>query len=160
VGDEGNEGRAAARRRERIDAFDDALFGHIGFAISNAVRSFWFGLTSARVGKAPGDDYTRRFYASSIATRPALALMADTSMLLLGGKLKFKESLSGRLGDVLSQLYICSSMLKRYEDEGRPVGDQPLLAWAFHDSINKIETALSGALRNFPIRPVGACCGH
>jgi len=81
--------------------------------------------------------------------------MADTSMLLLGGKLKFKESLSGRLGDVLSQLYIASSMLKRYEDEGRPVGDQPLLAWAFHDSINKIETALSGALRNFPIRPVG-----
>src|SRR6478735_3408564 len=81
--------------------------------------------------------------------------MADTSMLLLGGKLKFKESLSGRLGDVLSQLYIASSMLKRYEDEGRPSGDQPLLAWAFHDSINQIETALSGALRNFPIRPVG-----
>jgi len=81
--------------------------------------------------------------------------MADTSMLMLGGKLKFKESLSGRLGDVLSQLYIASAMLKRYQDEGNPVGDQPLLAWAFHDSINKIETALSGALRNFPIRPVG-----
>jgi acyl-CoA dehydrogenase len=46
-------------------------------------------------------------------------------------------------------------MLKRYEDEGRPVGDQPLLAWAFHDSVNKMETALSGALRNFPIRPIG-----
>ena len=72
--------------------------------------------------------------ASSTATRPTLALMADTSMLLLGGKLKFKESLSGRLGDVLSQLYIASAMLKRYEDEGRPVGDQPLLAWAFHDA--------------------------
>jgi acyl-CoA dehydrogenase len=81
--------------------------------------------------------------------------MADTSMLLLGGKLKFKESLSGRLGDVLSQLYIASAMLKRYEDQDRPVGDQPLLAWAFHDAVNKIETALSGALRNFPIRPVG-----
>jgi acyl-CoA dehydrogenase len=81
--------------------------------------------------------------------------MADTSMLLLGGKLKFKESLSGRLGDVLSQLYIASAMLKRHQDEGNPAGDQPLLAWAFHDAINKIETALSGALRNFPIRPVG-----
>lgn len=140
---------------ERIDKFDDALFGHIGYAISNAVRSFWFGLTNARFGKAPGDDYTRRFYRKLDRYSAALAVMADTSMLLLGGKLKFKESLSGRLGDVLSQLYICSSMLKRYEDEGRPVGDQPLLAWAFHDSINKIETALSGALRNFPIRPIG-----
>ncbi len=81
--------------------------------------------------------------------------MADTSMLLLGGKLKFKESLSGRLGDVLSQLYIISAMLKRYEDQGRPVADHPLLAWAFHDAVHKIELALSGALRNFPIRPVG-----
>ena len=140
---------------ERIDKFDDALFGHIGYAISNAVRSFWFGLTNARFGKAPGDDYTKRFYRKLDRYSAALAVMADTSMLLLGGKLKFKESLSGRLGDVLSQLYICSSMLKRYEDEGRPVGDQPLLAWAFHDSVNTMETALSGALRNFPIRPVG-----
>jgi acyl-CoA dehydrogenase len=141
--------------QQRIDSFDHALFGHIGFAISNAVRSWWFGLTAAHIGKAPGDDYTRRFYRKLDRYSAALALMADTSMLLLGGKLKFKESLSGRLGDVLSQLYIASSMLKRHEDEGRPVGDQPLLAWAFHDSINKIETALSGALRNFPIRPVG-----
>src|SRR4249919_273278 len=139
--------------QQRLDTFDGALFGHIGFAISNALRSWWFGLSSAHIGKAPGDDYTRRFYRKLDRYSAALALMADTSMLLLGGKLKFKESLSGRLGDVLSQLYICSSMLKRYEDEGRPVGDQPLLAWAFHDSINKIETALSGALRNFPIRP-------
>lgn len=140
---------------ERIDRFDDALFGHIGFAISNAVRSLWFGLSGSKIGAAPGDEYTRRFYRKLNRYSANLALMADTSMLLLGGKLKFKESLSGRLGDVLSQLYICSSMLKRYEDEGRPVGDQPLLAWAVHDSVNKIETALSGALRNFPIRPVG-----
>ena len=76
-------------------------------------------------------------------------------MLMLGGKLKFKESLSGRLGDVLSHLYMTSAMLKRYHDEGAPQADQPLLAWAFHDSVHRIETALSGALRNFPIRPVG-----
>jgi acyl-CoA dehydrogenase len=140
---------------ERIDAFDHNLFGHIRFAISNAVRAFWFGLTGTLIGKAPGDAYTRRFYRKLDRYSAALAVMADTSMLMLGGKLKFKESLSGRLGDVLSQLYIASAMLKRYQDEGNPVGDQPLLAWAFHDSINKIETALSGALRNFPIRPVG-----
>ncbi|WP_159015506.1 acyl-CoA dehydrogenase [Cognatiluteimonas profundi] len=141
--------------RERIDAFDSSLFGHIGSAISNAVRAFWFGLTSSRFGRAPGDDYTRRFYRKLNRYSAVLAVMADTSMLLLGGKLKFKESLSGRLGDVLSNLYIASAMLKRYEDEGRPVGDQPLLAWAFHDAVHKMELSLSGALRNFPIRPVG-----
>ncbi len=141
--------------RQRLDEFDRNLFGHIGAAISNAVRSIWYGLTFSKFGRAPGDAYTRRFYRKLDRYSAALAVMADTSMLMLGGKLKFKESLSGRLGDVLSQLYICSALLKRYEDEGRPEGDQPLLAWAFHDAINKIETALSGALRNFPIRPVG-----
>lgn len=139
---------------ERITAFDGALFGHIGAAISNAVRSLWFGLSWAQFGKAPGDDYTRRYYRKMNRYSANLAVMADVSMLMLGGKLKFKESLSGRLGDVLSELYIASSMLKRYEDEGRPASDQPLLAWAFHDAVNKIETALSGALRNFPVRPV------
>ena len=139
---------------QRIDAFDRALFGHIGFAISNAVRSWWFGLTGASIGSAPGDAYTRRYFRKLNRYSAALAVMADTSMLLLGGKLKFKESLSGRLGDVLSQLYIASALLKRHHDEGAPVGDQPLLAWAFHDSVNKIETALSTALRNFPVRPV------
>lgn len=135
--------------------FDTNLFGHIGFAVSNAVRSFWFGLTGARLGSAPGDAYTRRYYRKLNRYSANLALLADTSMLLLGGKLKFKESLSGRLGDVLSQLYIASAMLKRYEDRGRPSGERPFLAWATLDAIHKIELALSGALRNFPIRPVG-----
>ncbi len=138
-----------------VDEFDRNLFGHIGFAISNAVRSLWFGLTGAKIGAAPGDAYTRRYFRKLDRYSANLALMADVSMLLLGGKLKFKESLSGRLGDVLSHLYMTSAMLKRYEDEGRPVTDQPLLAWAFHDSVHRMELALSGALRNFPIRPVG-----
>jgi acyl-CoA dehydrogenase len=141
--------------QQRLKEFDRNLFGHIGFAISNAVRSYWFGLTAARIGKAPGNDYTRRYFRKLNRYSAALALMADTSMLLLGGKLKFKEKLSARLGDVLSQLYIASAMLKRYQDEDHPVADQPLLAWAFHDAIHKIEVALSGALRNFPVRPVG-----
>ena len=138
-----------------VDEFDRNLFGHIGFAISNAVRSFWFGLTGAKIGSAPGDDYTRRYFRKLDRYSANLALLSDVSLLLLGGKLKFKESLSGRLGDVLSHIYMTSAMLKRYHDEGAPVADQPLLAWAFHDSVHKIELALSGALRNFPIRPVG-----
>lgn len=135
--------------------FDRNLFGHMGFAISNAVRSFWFGITGAKIGAAPGDDYTRRYFRKLDRYSANLALMADVSMLMLGGKLKFKESLSGRLGDVLSHLYMTSAMLKRYHDEGAPEAEQPLLAWAFHDSVHRIETSLSAALRNFPIRPVG-----
>lgn len=141
----------------RLEAFDEVLFGHIGFAMSNAVRSFVFGITHSFVGNlsVPGDAYTRRYYRKLARYSAVLALIADTSMLLLGGRLKQKERLSARLGDVLSQLYIASSMLKRYEDQGRPVLDRPLLAWAFHDAIFKIQTAIDSFLRNFPIKTVG-----
>src|SRR5579885_1208558 len=89
--------------RERLIAFDRVLFQHIGFAISNAARSFVLGLTHARIGAVPGDKYTRRFYRKLNRYAAALALVADSAMLLLGGKLKFKEKISARLGDVLDR---------------------------------------------------------
>lgn len=138
----------------RLKTFDTLLFKHIGFAISNAVRSLVFGLTHAYVGSAPGDKCTQRYYRKLNRYSAALALCADTSMLLLGGRLKQKEKLSARLGDMLSQLYISSAMLKRYEDQGRPLDDQPLLAWAIHDSVFKMQMALDGVLLNFPLRSV------
>ena len=138
----------------RLETFDRALMGHVGFAFSNAIRSLWFGLTASRFGKAPGNDYTKRFYRKLNRYSAALALMTDVSLMSLGGRLKFKENLSGRLGDVLSHLYMASSILKRDQDRGLPEDERVLLAWAFHNSIHQIEMALSGAIRNFPSRPL------
>jgi len=138
-----------------LQALDDALYSHIGGAFSNAVRSFWFGLTGSRIGAAPGDDNTRRYFRKLDRYAANLALLTDVSLGALGGKLKFKESLSGRLGDVLSHLYMMSAVLKRHHDLGAPEADHQLLAWAFHNSAHEIERALSQALRNFPIRPLG-----
>jgi acyl-CoA dehydrogenase len=143
----------------KLNAFDDALFGHMGFTISNAVRSLWFGLTGSYLGSAPGDAYTQRYYRKLVRYSAALALLADMAMLMLGGKLKFKERLSARLGDVLSQLYIASAILKRYEDNNRPEIEQPMLAWAIYDCVFKMQNALVGALRNFPMRPVAWVLG-
>ncbi|MEO8460312.1 MAG: acyl-CoA dehydrogenase [Dokdonella sp.] len=143
-----------ADKSERIHAFDTLLFKHIGFAISNAARSFILGLTHAKIGGVPRDAYTGRYYRKLNRYSAALALLADTSMLVLGGKLKFKEKISARLGDVLSYLYIASSMLKRFEDEGQPACEQPLLAYAFHECVWRMQMALDGVLRNFPVRPV------
>ncbi|MFC5743928.1 acyl-CoA dehydrogenase [Dyella tabacisoli] len=139
---------------ERLKTFDRALFGHIGFGISNAIRSFTLGLTASRIGESAGDAYTRRYYRKLNRYSAALALCSDVFMGVLGGKLKFKEKLSARLGDVLSYLYIASAMLKRYEDTGRPEADRPLLAWAFHECMWRTQMALDGAIRNFPLRPV------
>ncbi|MDI3260936.1 MAG: acyl-CoA dehydrogenase [Sinobacteraceae bacterium] len=138
----------------RLQAFDRALFGHLGFVLSNAVRSFVRGLAGGRLGAAAGDAYTRRYFRKLNRYSAALALTADVFMAVLGGRLKFKEKLSARLGDVLSHLFIASAMLKRYEDAGRPEAERPLLAWAFHESMWLTQNALDGAIRNFPVRPV------
>jgi acyl-CoA dehydrogenase len=138
----------------RLAAFDRLVFAHIGFAISNAVRAFGLGLVHASLGRTPGDAYTARFYRRITRYSAALALVADTAMLTLGGRLKVKERLSARLGDVLSHLYIASAVLKRHADEGRPEAMRPFVAWALFDAMHRIQTALDDFLRNFPVRPV------
>ena len=143
----------AARMEDKakgLEAFDHHLFGHIGYSISNAVRSMLLGLSFARFAAVPTDRKTAKYYRKLTRYSAALAFASDIAMLSLGGKLKYKERISGRLGDVLSQLYICSAMLKRFEMQGRPANDQPILAWAFHDSINKIQNALGLVVDNFP----------
>src|SRR5574337_747870 len=124
---------AITDRDEQLKTFDRLLFSHLGFGVSNAVRSLAISLTGSQIGESAGDAYTRRYYRKLGRYSAALALCADVFMGVLGGKLKFKEKLSARLGDVLSYLYIASSMLKQYEDNGRPEADRPFLAWGFHE---------------------------
>jgi acyl-CoA dehydrogenase len=141
-------------RVKGLEAFDHHLFSHIGYSIGNAVRSMLLGLSFAKFAAVPTDRKTARYYRKLTRYSASLAFASDIAMLMLGGKLKHKERISGRLGDVLSQLYICSAMLKRFEIQGRPAADQPILAWAFHDSIYKIQTALGLVVDNFPNRAV------
>lgn len=133
--------------------FDDAFFSHIGFSVSNSVRTLVFALTGGRIVEVPTEAPTRIYYQSLTRYSTAFALAADLSMLFLGGALKRREKLSARLGDVLSQLYLASAVLKRFENDGRPQEDEPLLHWALQDALWRIETALDGVLQNFPNRP-------
>jgi len=135
---------------ERLKTFDQLLFAHVGHSISCAVRSMVLGVSSGRFAAVPGDRKTRKYYRKLSRYSAAFAFMADIAMLTYGGKLKQKEKISARLGDALSQLYICSAMLRRFEQEGRPAADQPIMAWAFHDAIHRIQNALSGVIDNYP----------
>ncbi|NMS58119.1 acyl-CoA dehydrogenase domain-containing protein, partial [Vibrio parahaemolyticus] len=84
-----------------------------------------------------------------------LALLSDISMAVLGGSLKRKERLSARLGDILSQLYLSSATLKRFEQDGRPVEDLPLVHWGLQDSLKQAEVAVDEFLANFPNKVIG-----
>ena len=75
-------------------------------------------------------------------------------MLAMGGALKRKEKISGRLGDVLSMMYLVSATLKRYEDQGRIREDLPLVRWAVRDALYRAQQAIDGILSNFPVKPL------
>ncbi|MEI2266433.1 acyl-CoA dehydrogenase FadE [Erwinia sp. CGal63] len=144
---------AAAQNRD-LHAFDKALFSHVGHVASNTLRSLWLGLTAGHTSSTPTRDATRRYYQHMNRLSANLALLSDISMSVLGGSLKRRERISARLGDVLSQLYLASATLKRYEDEGRNEADLPLLHWGVQDALNQAETAMEELLRNFPNRAV------
>lgn len=133
-----------------LRAFDRALFGHIGFSLSNFVRSLWMGVTGSHFSNAPVKDKTKRYYQQMNRFSANLALLSDLAMATLGGSLKRKERVSARLGDMLSQLYLASATLKRYEDDGRLSEDLPMVQWAVEDCLYRLQVALDELLDNFP----------
>jgi len=143
-------------RRAGIEEFDRALFGHIGFTISNAVRSFIMALTHARFTRAPVHGPTARYYQHVVRFSASFAFAVDVAMLSLGGYLKKKEALSARLGDVLSCLYLASMVLKHHENQGRQQEDLPVVEWACRHLLYYAQEQLHGLLRNFPNRSLAA----
>ncbi|EPQ8263729.1 acyl-CoA dehydrogenase FadE [Vibrio alginolyticus] len=138
-----------------VEKFDKALAGHVSFTMSNLVRSIWFGLSDGLSSSSPTKDATKRYYQQLNRYSANLALLSDISMAVLGGSLKRKERLSARLGDILSQLYLSSATLKRFEQDGRPVEDLPLVHWGLQDSLKQAEVAVDEFLANFPNKVIG-----
>jgi len=143
-------------KAQSLREFDTALFGHMGYTISNAARSLVMATTLARFSDAPTDGVTRRYYQHINKFSAAFAFATDMAMLTLGGYLKQKEHLSARLGDVLSALYMASMVLKHYENQGRPEADLPLVEWSCRTLLYEAQEQLHGFLRNFPNRGVAA----
>jgi acyl-CoA dehydrogenase len=146
---------AHSQHNNALEQFDHALMGHIGFTMSNLVRSLWLGLTDGYGSASPINDSTKRYYQKLNRYSANLALLSDISMAVLGGSLKRKERLSARLGDILSQLYLSSATLKRFDQEGRKTEDLPLLEWGLQDSLYQAEVAIDEFLANFPNRVIG-----
>jgi len=156
-----NEMEAAySESSDALDKFDSALAGHVSFTMSNLVRSLWFGLTDGRGSDTPtpsnkADKQTQRYYQKLNRYSANLALLSDISMAVLGGSLKRRERLSARLGDILSQLYLGSATLKRFESEGSHAEDLPLVHWGMQDSLRQTEVAIDEFLANFPNPVIG-----
>jgi acyl-CoA dehydrogenase len=141
-------------KREALNSFDKSLMGHIGFTISNLVRTKWLALTGARFTKVPFNDETADYYRNAARFSAALAFMSDICMAVFGGSLKRKERISARLGDLLSYLYLVSATLKRYNDEGRQIEDLPFVQWSCQEHLYLCQRALADLINNMPFAPL------
>ncbi|MGA9705611.1 acyl-CoA dehydrogenase [Pseudomonas sp.] len=140
---------------QALKEFDGLLMQHIGFAVSNAASTLVLNLGVGHFEKAPGNRLSQGYFRALNRQAAAFALLADLSMMLLGGELKRRERLSARLGDVLSHMYLASAALKRYHDLDSPDHLEPLFAWAMEESLGESERALDELLSNFPNKVLG-----
>lgn len=136
-------------------AFDDAFSGHVSFMLRNIAGSFLYGLSNGAFAGAPPETDMAHWYRQISRYAQDFALVGDWTVAFLGGQLKARQQLSGRMADILSELYILSATLRRYEDDGRLDEDRPVVEAVAQDSIARIEQSFDAVFANFPNRFLG-----
>jgi len=136
-----------------LDIFEEAFSAHSAFALANVASALFHNLTGGFFGSVPSKAYgTAEHYRQLSRASQNFALVADMTIVLLGGALKRKQKLAGRLADALSELFIAACALKRYEDDGKPLNDDVIVALVAKNGLWRCEQALRGAIENFPVR--------
>ncbi len=135
--------------------FDLALTGHMSYFTQNLIRAFSFGLTGSHLARSPVKGRIAQYYKRLGQMSAAFAVVSDLALMMLGGALKRKEKLSGRFADALSYMFYTSAILKKFENDGRPRADLPLLEWSAKYSLHQVQLALDEILRNFPNKAIG-----
>lgn len=139
--------------KEAVVAFDQAFFGHVLFSLRNAVSALFYGLTAGYLIGVPDSSY-RRWYQCASRFSTAFVFTSDVLMATFGGGLKLREKLTGRMADILSELYLISAVLKYGEERGCPDDEQSLVEWSCRTSLRHIQTTLLEIFDNLP-SPLG-----
>jgi len=135
-----------------LAAFDKAIFGHVNLFATRAIRAKLLALSGSRLAAPPNVQDTQRYYQHLSRFCAAFTITSDTAMGTLGGSLKRREKLSGRLADALAYLYLASAALKRYHDEPKTASNFALARWSVELCLHRVQEALVGVLDNLPVR--------
>ncbi|MGW8307245.1 MAG: acyl-CoA dehydrogenase [Achromobacter pulmonis] len=137
-----------------MEVFHDVFWRHLRHTGMNTLRAIGRAWTGGVLAPSPVSGPTAGHYRRLGRYAAGFALLADAALARLGGGLKRREMLSARLGDILSELYLLSAVLKRWEDEGRKHDDLPLVRWCMARGYAEIETRMDQVLSNLPGRPL------
>ena len=135
-----------------LKKFDAALFGHINLLFRNTTRAKLLAWTGSRLAATPRTEDTSRYYQHLSRFSAAFELLSDVAMGTLGGSLKRREKISGRLADALAYMYLASAALKRYHDEAKTTANFNLACWSAEHCLYRVQEALRGVLENLPMR--------
>jgi acyl-CoA dehydrogenase len=136
-----------------IAAFEKSFDAHRAFLFSNAAGALFHNVTLGAFTTRPSNtgDVTYWWRQLARAAR-SFALVADVTVVLLGGGLKVKQKITGRMADALAELYLLSAILKRYDDDGRPAPDRKVVDYCAQNCLHRFDVALRGVVDNFPVR--------
>jgi acyl-CoA dehydrogenase len=138
-----------------LAAFEAAFADHVAFSLCNVFGAFFHNVTFGLFAQVPEKAYgTAEWYRQLWRASRNFALVADLTVAVLGGGLKTKQKITGRLADALSELYLLCCTLKRYEDDGKPANDRFIVALAARNGLYRFQEALRGTIDNFPVVPV------
>lgn len=141
-----------ADKEKGFEQFEETFWAHVSHAIRNAGRAFLQGWSFGLLAHAPRNAENTRHWRTLSRYTSAFALLADFSLLTLGGALKRREMISARLGDILAELYLLGAVLKRFEDEGRQREDTAIVDYLMLKGRVRLAVAFAGVLDNLPAR--------
>ncbi len=164
----------SAAMNKDVNGFDKIFRQHIGFTLSQFSRLIIYGITGGRwirIRKIPpnppfskggeeshfppfekgglGGIFPHHFRQLTRMSN-AFAVLTDVTLLVLGKRLKIKEALSARLGDILSYQCMAVSVLKYYQDQGQQADEKIFMEWGVTFCFGKIQEAIMDFLANFP----------
>lgn len=137
-----------ALEKEDIEAFDTNFFGHLAYIGRNMLRACFLGITRGHLHRPVSRGVAARYEQKLAWCSAQFACMSDIALGLMGSGMKKRESVSGRFGDVLSQMYILSAALRRFEAEGSLKSDEVILKVAMEEGFRKIDEAFEGIHQN------------
>ena len=134
------------------EKFDGIFYHHLAHTSRNALRAFVMALTWGRLEPVPALGNIQPCYRQLARFSAAFALMTDVTLLSVGGGLKARQRLSGRMADCLVQLYYASAIIKQWHEEGYPPDQRPLVEWGLKTCLRDLQAQMRALIINFPVK--------
>ncbi|PSF11814.1 acyl-CoA dehydrogenase [Marinobacter fuscus] len=131
--------------------FDGIFYRHLAHTTRNALRALVLGLSKGWLETAPRQGDIQHHYRQLSRFSAAFALMTDVTLLTIGGGLKARQRLSGRMADSLVHLYYATAVIKLWHEEGYPEDQRDLVEWCLQTCLKDLQQAMRDAIINFPV---------